>query len=257
MKAKTLVTMAVLMLVGAASSRAQIPLDADPGRAQRTRADLERLLETYEEVLQSPAYSGSVKERASQDADRIRWRLENGDFRLGDRIVLYVQGEPELPDTVSVQAGPLINLPLFGDISLAGVLRSEIEAHLTTELARFIRDPVVRAQGLMRMSIQGFVGAPGFYVVPADMLLSEALMLAGGPGGEARLDDLRVERGPEVLLEGDELQDALREGYTLDQLNLQAGDQIFVPGGEGTSFFTVFGTVAGLLGTLGWIFWRR
>lgn len=88
----------------------------------------------------------------------------------------------------------------------------------------------------MRLAVMGSVGQPGFYVVPADMLLSEALMAAGGPGGGADLEELRVERGSLRLIEGDELQEAMRSGRTLDQLNLQAGDQIFVPE-RGTSIW--------------------
>ena len=40
---------------------------------------------------------------------------------------------------------------------------------------------------------------------------------------------MRIERGTRALLEGDALQEAIRQGLTLDQLNLQAGDQIVVP----------------------------
>ena len=227
----------------------QAPPDTDPGRPERTRADLEGLLQYYDEVLESPAYSDNVKERVRRDAEQVRTRLQQGDFRLGDRIALYVEGEPELPDTVAVQAGPSLALPLFGDISLRGVLRSEIETHLTEELGRFIRDPTVRAKGLMRVSVQGAVGAPGFYVIPADMLVGETLMVAGGPAANANLNELRVERGGERVLGGQELQEAMQQGLTLDQLNLQAGDQFVMPE-RGQGFFNNIGVIAGLITTL-------
>jgi hypothetical protein len=216
-------------LLAAAALSGQIPVEFGPGSAELTREDLTALLQRYEEAIASPAYSGGVKDAARANVARIRERLEQGDFRVGDRVVLSVQGEPDLPDTVVVEPGPQITLPLFGSISLAGVLRSEIQEHLTRELGRIIRAPVVRAQGLMRLSIQGSVGNPGFYVVPADMLVSDALMIAGGPAGGANLDALRIERGSTRLLEGRAMQDALLQGRTLDQLNLQAGDQILLP----------------------------
>ncbi len=143
----------------------------------------------------------------------------------------------------------MITLPLFGDIPLEGVLRSEVEAHITRALSAFLRDPRVDAQGLMRVSVQGAVGAPGFYVVPADMLLSEALMVAGGPAQNAELDDLRIERGMDVLLEGEELQEALRGGLSLDQLNMQAGDQVLLPE-RGQGVFSRVALVFGLLSSL-------
>lgn len=218
---------AVVLLVAPAA--AQTLLESDPGNSVRTREDLERLVSFYEEVLASPAYSDRMKTEARTSMVRVRDRLQNGDFRVGDRIVLSVQGEPQLPDTVAVETGPKIVLPLFGDISLAGVLRSEIEPHLTRELGRFINNPVVRAQGLMRLSVQGQVGRPGFYVVPADMLVGDVIMTAGGPAGQADLERLRIERAANTLIDGDDLQEALREGWTLDQLNLQAGDQVVLP----------------------------
>ena len=212
----------------------------------RSRADLEELLRFYEQILASPAYTESAKASTRANVQRIRERLSEGDFRLGDRIVLSVQGEPNLPDTLAVQSGPKVSLPLFGDIPLDGVLRSEVSEHLETALAQFIRDPVVRAEGLMRISIQGAVGSPGFYVVPADWLLSQTLMVAGGTGQNSDLEQLRIERGADVVLEGAELQEALRQGLTLDQLNLQAGDQLMMP----TRSAGTVGLVLGLVGSV-------
>ena len=188
-----------------------------------------RTKQEYEAAATSSAYSGGMRDAARANAAMIRERLEKGDFHAGDRVALYVQGEPNLPDTVLVEPGPQITLPLFGSISLAGVLRSEIEQHLTTELGKIIHDPVVRAQGLLRLAIVGSVGRPGFYVVPADLLVGDALMIAGGPSGDANLDKLRIERGSERILEGEMMKEAMRQGRTLDQLNLQAGDQILLP----------------------------
>jgi polysaccharide export outer membrane protein len=219
---------------------AQVPMAFDPGRVELTRSDLERLLEQYEEALRSTAYSGRVMDLIRADAQRVRDRLSEGDFRVGDAVVLFVQGEPEIPDTVPVEPGPQVTLPLFGSIPLAGVLRSELETHLTEELSAFIRDPVVRAQALMRLSIQGVVGRPGFFVVPADMLVTEAIMMAGGPGQDANLDDLRIERAGESLIEGEDLQEALIQGRTLDQLNLRAGDQIYLPPPPSGRFWNIF-----------------
>ncbi|MGD2046543.1 MAG: hypothetical protein PVH96_10000, partial [Gemmatimonadota bacterium] len=62
-----------------------------------------------------------MKQSIRADAEAIRGRLTDGDFRVGDRIALSVQGEPSLPDTIPVQPGPMIALPLFGEISLHGV----------------------------------------------------------------------------------------------------------------------------------------
>ncbi len=245
----------VLAALGPTPASPQATVEVDPGSSVRTRAELEELLALYQRVLDSPAYSDAVKASTRVRADRVRERLNRGDFELGDRIVLYVQGEPELPDTVAVQAGPRITLPLFGDISLQGVLRSEVEDHLTEELGQFINNPVVEARAMMRVSVQGAVGRPGFYVVPADMLLSETLMMAGGPAQTSDLEELRIERGAQVVMEGRELQEALRQGLTLDQLNLQAGDQVVVPQDTG-GFWRRVGLVAGVASSLALLVFR-
>lgn len=208
--------------------------------AMLSRDDLTNLLHQYELALESPAYSGRIKSELRTEIARVQERLAHGDFKPGDRVVLSVQGQANLPDTVPVEPGPKITLPLFGGISLDGVLRSEITAHLTKELGKMIKDPVVHAQGLMRLSVQGAVGSPGFYVVPTDILVSEALMKAGGPASNANLKNLRIERGSTEIYKGQELQTAMREGKTLDQLSLQAGDQIMLPTQKGS----IWGSVA-------------
>jgi protein involved in polysaccharide export with SLBB domain len=207
----------------------QLPVQLGASGAELSREELTELLHEYEAAATSSAYSGGIRDAARANAAMIRERLEHGDFHAGDRVALYVQGEPNLPDTVLVEPGPQITLPLFGSISLAGVLRSEIQEHLTQELGKIIHEPVVRAQGLMRLSIQGAVGRPGFYVVPADLLVQDALMMAGGPAGDANLEKIRIERGTDRILEGQMMQEAMREGRTLDQLSLQAGDQVYLP----------------------------
>ncbi len=209
---------------------AQLPPGWDASEFQMTRSALEELLARYESVASSPGYSGGVKDDARRSAALIRARLEEGDFRVGDRIVVRLEGAPEgvLPDTLVVVAGSALSIPGMGRISLKGVLRSELQEHLTTEIGRFVRDPQLSARSLIRLSVQGAVGSPGFYVFPSEMLLSDVLMQAGGPSPRADLEDLRVRRGNLDLMDGTEVQTALDEGRSLDQLGLQAGDEITV-----------------------------
>jgi polysaccharide export outer membrane protein len=209
----------------------------DPQGLIMVREELEVLLGRLNDVADSPGYSGRIRESARRDAELIQARLDEGDFRLGDRVRISVQGEPDIPAELPVEPGPQITIPVIGPISLRGVLRSELEPHLIRELSRFIQAPIVSAEALIRVSIQGSVTAPGFYVIPANMLVSEALMLAGGPSQAADLEGIRIERTGESLWEGDEMRMVLAEGRTLDQLNLQAGDQIVLPAVEAGNFW--------------------
>lgn len=232
------VVLVALLLAPLASGAAQ-SAEWDPGRVQVTRADLQTLLQRLDQAAASTTYSQPVRDRARAEALLIRSRLTDGDFQIGDRISLQVEGEQALSDTFAVMTGRVLRLPTVGDIALTGVLRSELEPHLTQALAQFIRSPVVRARSLIRLSLLGAVGRPGFYVMPTDVVLTDALMLAGGPSAEAKLEGIRVERRGELIWTGEAMREAVAQGRTVDQLNLQAGDAVIVPRrggflGEGT-----------------------
>jgi hypothetical protein len=54
-------------------------------------------------------------------------------------------------------------------------------------------------------------------------------MAAGGPAGDAKLQDVRILRGDQPIWSGDAMRRALADGRTLDQMNLRAGDRIVMP----------------------------
>jgi hypothetical protein len=244
----------VMLAAAACSSNPPVIPIAQPGSLVRTRAELEQILRDHESALASPAYPETDKARMRVEADVIRSRLRDGDFRVGDRIFLSVQDEPDLPDTLIVAPGQTVELPLFGEISVAGVLRSEIRGHMTEALSAFINDPVVQANGLMRVSVLGSVGNPGFFSMPAETVLGDAIMAAGGPNANANLEAVQISRGSTLIMEDAFVFEAFRQGLTLDQLNLQAGDQIEVPPRRG--FVAMLGIVTGVVGSLGFLLWR-
>src|SRR6266404_3264994 len=116
-------------------------------------------------------------------------------FQIGDRILLKVQGDSTLSDTFSVVSGPAVDLPVIGLIALGDVKRADIQPYMTAQLGRFLRDPIVRAKSLVRISIEGEVAKPGFYAIPMDVVLGDAIQAAGGLTTMAKLADLKVNRG--------------------------------------------------------------
>jgi protein involved in polysaccharide export with SLBB domain len=241
-----------LLLVGLAALTgeltAQSALEWDGGREQMTRTELEELQVRLEEAARSTAYSSSLRREAERNLEVIRRRLVDGDFQVGDRVILFVDGEEEMSDTLTVRMGPAINVPVVGNISLHGVLRSELEDHLTTEIGRYVREPRVEARSLIRVLVQGEVASPGFLLTPAETLISDLITLAGGPTGAANLTDMRIERAGDRIWEGDAMATAIVQGRTLDQMNLQAGDRVFVPERverSGTEWLRVIGYTVG------------
>jgi protein involved in polysaccharide export with SLBB domain len=131
-------------------------------------------------------------------------------------------------------------------VSLAGVLRSELAARLEMHLAHYLRDPTVQVRPLIRILIEGEVAKPGYYAVPPEMPLADALTSAGGLTQRAKPTRMRVERGSAAIWSGDQLQQALGRGFTLDQLSLRAGDRLFVParGDVGRTIGIIGGIIA-------------
>jgi len=172
-------------------------------------------------------------------------------FQVGDRILLHVEGDSALSDTFTVVAGPALRLPAIGEISLAGVRRSDLEAHLTRELGRYLKDPVVQARALIRVSVLGEVVRPGYYALPVDLVLADALMVAGGATQNARVDRLQVLRGNSSLWSGDALQSQIARGATLEDLGMRAGDRIQVPLGrhDPESTWRILGIIVGTVAT--------
>jgi hypothetical protein len=212
----TAVVMAGLVIALTASpSAAQQPSQqpSEP-RALATRAELETLLK-----------GGTV---SGDEAAVIRDRLKKGDFTPGDRVVIHVAQEQALNDTFPIRAGGVLILPNLPDISMNGVLRSEAQAYLTAQIAKYVLNATVLVDPLIRVSILGAVSKPGFYTVRADMLASEVVMAGGGPSGSANLRKTTVRRNGVVVRNEKELQVAFNRGVSLDALNLQAGDEIVV-----------------------------
>ena len=194
-----------------------------------TRSGLEATATTLEAAARSSAYSSALRARARQQAAAARERLLDGDLRVGDRVFLYVEGEEALTDTFVVSAERAILLPAIGEVGLSGVLRSELTDHVAEQIGRFIRDPVVRAQSFVRVSVTGEVAQPGFHLMAPGLPVGEAIMAAGGPVATAKFSHLRIERDGARLFEGDELQRAIGRGATVAELQLRSGDEVIVP----------------------------
>lgn len=217
------------------------PLSAqgwDAGRMQVTRAELQELLVKYEQAGNASGYSAAFKARAASEAALIRSRLESGDFQVGDQINLLIEGEfRDSTLTLTVGPGRSVLVPGMGELSLTGVLRSELKEKVQEFAARYIRSPVVHTRTMIRLAVIGQVQRPGFHAIPAEALLSDAIMVAGGPTGTAKLSEARVERNGERIWDGRVFQSAIAEGRTLDQMSIQSGDQLILPldGGGGSA----------------------
>ena len=241
----------------APSARAQQP-NNDAHRLQATRPELGATLDQLREL----GRSGPGPDWLEAETTYVRARLDAGDFRPGDRVLLAVEDpmlgvdrtptanksqEQQLSDTFTVSVGPEILLPVVGVISLRGTLRSELEPVVTRAIARFLRDPVVHARPLVSVGVTGEVTRPGYYGLPPDAVVSAVLNAAGGPTRDAKMNKLKLERDGRTLLEGKALRQAIEQGGTLDALHVRSGDQLIVPSNQHGDLYPSLRFIAVLL----------
>jgi protein involved in polysaccharide export with SLBB domain len=223
-----------LMVVGLVSSGlSQVTVDGQ--RPLATREELERSLQQM-----------SSEERDGTKGKIIRQRLAEGDILPGDKIRLSVVSDTLLSGTFTVRTDGTIVAPNIDPINVKGVLRSELEAHLAKELAKYLRNPTVTASSLMRIAVSGSVGRPGFYDLPPESAASDAIVAAGGIGGDGDVQKTIVRRNAEPLYEKQDVREFFVSGASLDQMGLHTGDEFFVGRRGSANVLPIIGAVTGI-----------
>jgi protein involved in polysaccharide export with SLBB domain len=215
------------------------PLSAQSasGSAPNGNHSSSALYETRSELV-ARAQTAETQGR-SAEASLLRSRLQRGDFQEGDRIVVVLENNPKLADTLQVRAGRMLQMPRMSDLSLEGVLRSEIGSSLESHLSKYLRNPALRATPLLPIAVLGSVRSPGYYYTSADVVLRDLLMRAGGPANDADLDKMTIRRSGDVIWKASDVRAALSDGMSLDRLHLHAGDEVLVPRRRGISLTAV------------------
>lgn len=221
------IAVTLLLATSAGFARGQVGPNAGPQRA--SRVDLAALAAKLELQTTGPKLNDEARKRALADLAAVRERLQNGDFRVGDRFVVTIRQDSIRSDTVSVRDSLKVTVGSLADLSLVGTLRSELEDRISAHVARYLRNSNVWVIVLTRIAIFGAVKTPGFYYAVPDRPVSDLVMLAGGPALDANLNELDVRRGQVKLLKAKESKRALKEGTTLEQLDIQSGDEVTIP----------------------------
>jgi len=220
---------------GVSTAVAQAPQPVEAVREFETRAQLE-----------AQAKEAEAQHRTSE-AWLLRTRLEEGDFQEGDRIIVMLEtsAASQRIDTIAVRAGKILQLPRMADLSLDGVLRSELNERLVKHLAQYLKDPGARTTPLLRVAVLGSVGRQGFYYTSADLPLTELVMKAGGPAGDEDLNKMIIRRGTDVIWSAQATQTAVHDGLSLDRLHLRAGDEVFIPARRNFSWTNLISVTLG------------
>ncbi len=234
----------VTLLVASVFAPLAVSAQADLRSAwTASRAELERQVAQLDALAGSPAYSERARTRSAEEAARIRRRLSEGDFRIGDRIFIEIEGAiPEgiertvptlsdMRDTVTVLDGARINVRNIGEVSLLGVLRSELQTRVNNAVNEVFLNSRATTRPLVRIAVFGSVGRPGYFNLPLETRLDDLIMLSGGPTIDAATGTMRIIRGDLVVLDKNEVRAMIAAGTVIGEMGLQEGDQLMVERG--------------------------
>jgi protein involved in polysaccharide export with SLBB domain len=143
--------------------------------------------------------------------------------------------------------GSRIIIRTIGEVSLAGVLRSELKTRVSAAVNEVILTSRATARPLVRIAVFGAVARPGFYTIPLETRVDNLVMLAGGPVPNALVNGMRFQRGDTTVLDADELRGLVASGAVVGEIGLQEGDQLVIDqgrpplqGAERTRFLFLF-----------------
>jgi polysaccharide export outer membrane protein len=117
-------------------------------------------------------------------------------LHVGDRIHLWVWGEPSLTTDAVVMPDGTVSLPLVGSLQLLGKSVPAVTKEVTEACGRYLKDPRVSLsctpQTPLRVYVEGSVNAPGPVPYDPRFRLLDYLGRAGGPTANADLSNVAI-----------------------------------------------------------------
>ena len=190
-------------------------------RSDKTQANSKVLVARSGEIAKTAPYP------AASDANYV--------IGAEDLLDISVWKEPDLTRTVPVRPDGKISLPLLNDVQAAGQTPTQLAAHVTENLRRYVTDPqvtvIVTAINSQRIYLLGEVTRAGAYPLLPGMTVLQAISSAGGLTQYARTQKIYV------LRQGDASQvkipfnykDFLKGQRPEQNVALKVGDTIVVP----------------------------
>jgi len=155
-------------------------------------------------------------------------------YKIGAQDVLDVSvfKVPELSKNVQVADIGTINLPLVGEVPVAGKTAQEVERDLTSRLGtKYLQNPqvsvYVKEHNSQSMTVEGAVKKPGVYPIKGKTSLLQSLAYAGGlePNSDSTVVVFRYTDGTRTAARFEV--DNIQSGQAEDPV-LQGGDVVVV-----------------------------
>ena len=122
----------------------------------------------------------------------------------GDRLRIFVYGQPNLSRGYTVDHQGRITVPLIGEVKARGLTTSDLEHAIRSRLgAQFVRDPQVTVDITQNRPffILGEVRTAGQYPYVSGMTVETAVAIAGGYSDRASTRKFRISRRINGLVE--------------------------------------------------------
>jgi polysaccharide export outer membrane protein len=158
-----------------------------------------------------------------------RYRVQPGDV-----IEFQFRFTPEFNQSVKVQPDGYIPLQEVGELKVGGLTVHEVREATVKAYSEKLHEPVVSVTlkefSMPYYIVGGEVGKPGRYDLKGDVMLSEAIQIAGGFGSGAHTSEVLLFRRVSkdwVETKRINFKEALQNGLQED-IALRPGDSIFV-----------------------------
>jgi polysaccharide export outer membrane protein len=160
---------------------------------------------------------------------------------IGDTIDISVYRNDDLKKTIKIDKSGRIMFPLVGDVQVADRTVYDVRDELQARLAKYIVSPQVFIYAStiqsQKVLVLGEVKTPGILTLDVDLLITDAVMKAGGPTNDAKTSDIYVIRrdsgksdaaGKTALVKFD-MKNAIHSGDFSNNVQLRNGDIVYVP----------------------------
>lgn len=160
---------------------------------------------------------------------------------VGDQLLVRIWGSTSGETQVIIDRNGEVSFPKLGNLKLAGVKSSHVEAVVKSFFARNFKDFEISVSlGKLRNITVFVVGQsrfPGSYSLNSQATLTTGMFISGGPNAIGSMRRVQIKRNGVVLSEFD-LYAFLSRGDKTADIRLQDGDVIFYPKVAGFMAFT-------------------
>ncbi len=175
-------------------------------------------------------HAQEFKEQQLAAGDAIRIQI----WQLSDRSQNLIKN---LNSDYTIDGYGYITLPMVGLFKVEGKTPREIAQEVKKKYADYFEEPFIIVRPLIRVVLLGEFIRPGAYRIDPKESLWRLIEMSGGPTSKCDLKKLSVNRNGKPVNKN--LLKSFEKGYSLTEIGVKSGDQIYGPERNSFSIMTV------------------